>query len=284
MLPANGILEASVRWLRLLRTSACSQAWALIRADAAYSDLSLTQYASALEWLLELGIVGELGGEVRLLPGTGALPAQQALESLYERALEFAQPAWLRDSDLLVRDAGDLPLDALDLATSLSVEAGTALHLIHHLQRKIDLELRNKIGRAGEMALLSLLEARWPGSTVHVAEAGDGFGYDIAFKPHDVEWHLEVKSSTRRGRLNFFLSRHEFEVGSKDTAWRIVLVGLDSNFHLVDLATTGFEHISDKAPRDVDPGSRWENASFLLSLRDVQSGLGFLEEGLTGPE
>src|SRR5882762_5714106 len=104
MLPADAVTRAAARWLRILHTSTLSQAWGLIRADTNYTDLTQTQYASALEWLGALELVVDGSDGVELSASVKPLPQAQLDQLLFERSLERAAPAWLPDADILIPD------------------------------------------------------------------------------------------------------------------------------------------------------------------------------------
>lgn len=280
MLPAETVILAASRWLRILRTSTVSQAWSLIRADAKYTDLTQTQYASALEWLKAIGLVVAESGGAKLAAFAGILPSAQMNKVLFERSLERAMPAWLPDADLLIPDSSELPQDVAGLAEMLGLSENDALSAVRHVHGRIDLALRAKIGLAGECALIDFLEGRCPGSTVHVANTDDGFGYDVLFQFENKEWHLEVKSTTRRGRLAIYLSRHEHEVGLRDPNWRLVVVGLDEELRLSALATVRYAEVAERAPRDLSIESKWQSASHQLTSKDLVAGLTFLNASL----
>ena len=85
---------------------------------------------------------------------------------------------------------------------------------------------------------MAALEHQWPGSTVHVALENDGYGYDVAFQqPGGRSWHLEVKSTTRQGRLVLLPEPAGTRGGSAGSGWRLLVVGLDSDHELECLAT-----------------------------------------------
>jgi hypothetical protein len=280
MLPANAVSLAANRWLRVLRTSTLIQAWSLIQADSSYTDLTITQYASALDWLasVDLLVAGQNGFE--LATAAKVLPHMQLNQLLFERSLERAAPAWLPDSDLLIPDESELPLDAAALAETLGLSNQLALLAIRRIHGRVDLALRNQIGLAGERALISVLEDRWPGSTTHVSQFDDGFGYDIAFRHQAIEWHLEVKTTTRRGRLVIYLSRHEHEVGLRDPQWRLIIIGLNNELQPRSLATAEFADIAARAPRDCSNDAKWQATSHHLITSDLRDGLSFLDEQL----
>lgn len=280
MLPPETVIEGSMRWLRILRTSTLSQAWAIIRADINYTDLTTTQYASALEWLGTIGLVvdkrhAELSDAVKLLPDL------QTNLLLFERCVEYAAPAWLRDADLLIPDSTELPQDVSKLAHALGLQRNHALHAIRHLHGKIDLAQRTRIGESGETAIVDLLESRWPGSTSHVSKVDDGFGYDVAFRHGNSEWHLEIKTTTRRGRLLIYLSRHEHEYGIRDPNWRLIIVGLNEHYQIKALATVRYLDLASRAPKDLCTDAKWQATSYELSPSDLEGGLDFLPGPIT---
>ena len=275
MLPPDTVVRAASRWLRILRSSTLSQAWSLIGANANYTDLTQTQYALALDWLRAAKLISP-GPASELSPAGKNLPYAQVDQLLFERSLELAAPAWLPDADRLARDGSDLPQDAANLAVTLGLSEAVALVAVKRVHGRVELAHRDRVGMAGEQALVRLLERNWPVSTVHVSLTDDGFGYDILFRHGSLEWHLEVKSTTRRGRLVIYLSRHEHEVGLVDPSWRLIVVGLDSNLEIRALATVRRSAITDRAPKDSYASTRWQSASYQLTSKDLDLGLGFI--------
>jgi hypothetical protein len=281
VLPAEGILRAASRWLDLLGRSSYTETVALIGSESRYADLSPTQYATALEWLASLGIL-DLGPHgYRLSEEMATLHHDQRSGVAFARAVERSAPPWLPDSDVLVGSVDDLPEDASVLASALGVTPADALMGIRQVHGRIDLERRAEVGALGERRLVELLETLLPGSTTHIALNHDGFGYDIGFlDPEGRDWHLEVKSTTRRGRLVINLSRHEHDVAKLDALWRLVVVGLDESDCLACLATASHEALVSRAPSDSSVGARWQSARYELDSTDLELGLGFLDPGL----
>ena len=280
MLPPPGVLAAAYRWLRLLQRSSMDQASALIRADPHYTDLTPTQYATALDWLLTTGLVTDTATHRELSPRALGLPDNRLRELLFERTLIAAPPVWLADADTLVRDPSDLPQDVAELAAALGLGGTDAMLAVRRTHGRVDLEARQRVGAAGEAALIALLEHRWPGSTEHVSLEADGLGYDIAFTAAGVTWHLEVKTTSRRGRLVCFLSRNEYEVGLLDPAWRLVIVGLGEADDILALATADHRSLARRSPRDQDPATRWESVRYQLGPADLHPGLAFAAQPL----
>ncbi len=278
-LPPESVVRAARRWLGLLRTSTCAQAWALLRADSSYTDLTQTQYATALEWLTSMDLVHGTAGDVVLHARFMSWPPDQVHQLLLARALESSVPAWLPDADILVTDGSDIPQDAAAIADELGLADGVVLSTIREVHGRVDLEHRAAVGKAGEHALVRLLESHWPGSTVHVALADDGFGYDLAFRHEGREWHLEVKSTTRRGRFVLHLSRHEHEVSLRDPNWCLVAIGLTSDYSLGAIATVDHTRLHARAPTDTHSGASWESVRHQVQPKDLRPGLSFLESG-----
>lgn len=237
----------------------------------------MTQYSSGLELLKSLNLLTEnTSGVLVLSPVVSKLPVEHIGQVLLERLLEFSSPAWLRDADVLIRGADEIPDDAMETAEALSLGSKTTYSAIRTIHGRIDLEQRNAVGMAGEEALLQILEHRWPGSTTHVAKISDGFGYDILFRHEGQEWRLEVKSTTRKGRLVMFLSRNEYEVSLRDPYWQLVVVGLDPAMQLNAVATVKEGLFLRRSPADSSKDSRWQSVSHELSANDLQCGLSFL--------
>jgi hypothetical protein len=206
------------------------------------------------------------------------IPSLERNQLLFMKAVEVSDRPWLPDADVLIQDVADLPEDAAKLGASFGLSEDSTLVGIRQVHGHIDLELRRVIGGAGERALVAALEHQWPGSTVHVALENDGYGYDVAFQqPGGRSWHLEMKTTTRQGRLILHLSRQEHDVGRLDPAWRLLVVGLDSDHELECLATGTGEALFARAPRDTPAGAKWQSASYELGPGDLSPGLDFLD-------
>ncbi|WP_347057384.1 DUF3883 domain-containing protein [Blastococcus sp. HT6-30] len=197
---------------------------------------------------------------------------------LFQRSLERARPAWLPDADVLIADATELPQDAQALVVSLDLAADDAFLAVSQAQRKVDLERRATIGAAGERLLVELLERQWPGCTSHVSLEDDGLGYDIVVSDGPRSWHLEVKATTRRGRLVVYLSRNEYEVSLVDPAWRLVVAGLGDEEKLSAVATVRADVLAVRMPLDQHAATRWESARLELFPEDLEWGLPFLQQ------
>ncbi|MFF2605054.1 protein NO VEIN domain-containing protein [Arthrobacter koreensis] len=276
MIPADGVIVAAARWLDLLGRSSEAQASLLIRSNSRYADLTPTQYASGLEWLRSLSwtkvITGAAVQPDRLLNLTPQAKRERLLASL----LESAQPPWLENADVLVQNIDDLPQDVERWSELLGLPDSSAFRVVRMISGKIDLASRARIGNAGEIALCALLEAKWPGAINHVAKTNDGYGYDVSVSIRDVEWHLEVKSTTRKNRLSFYLSRHEFETGLPDEHWKLLVVGLDNELKAKCVAEVSKTDLKTLAPSDQAPSASWASTRYELGRRQLLPGMSFL--------
>ena len=273
MRPPDSILRACLRWLDLLKRNSVEQAWTLLSNDPRYTDLTHTQYHSAVSWLTSAGLLipGPLGlqvsGPLRFLP------TLELAAAIMTTAFQLDPPAWLADADTLVRSTDDLPHDADQLGIALGLDPDGTFGAVRRAQRKVDAEALARIGSAGELGLITLLEARWPGSTAHVASLDDTAGYDITLTVEDTTWHLEVKATKRQGRLVAYLSRNEYDTGLSDPRWRLVVVGLRQDLTLAALATVRREVCGDRAPRDTHEAAGWASAKYELMPDDLLPGL-----------
>jgi hypothetical protein len=236
-------------------------------------DTTQTQYMSALDWLKSLALIDVAIGGARLTDRSASVLPANTGQLLLEAALEHSRPPWLLDADSLVTTVGDLPTDVLSAAAVLEIADPAVLTSVRRVHGKIDLKERSRVGSAGEGVLIEALEESWPGSTVHIAAANDGFGYDVAFRLDDVEWHLELKATTRKGRLKIYLSRNEFEIGQQDALWRLVVLGLGEDLKLRAIATVKPGTIAPRVPLDRSSRSTWQSVAFELTPPDLVPGL-----------
>lgn len=270
MLPAETWLEAARRWLVLLQTSPAPQAWQVIRGDSSYADISTTQYMSGLDLLIDLGLVSRDQDGPQVSAAALATPAEGLPDLLFREVLRGVEPPWLRDADVLVADADDLPQDAIKLAAALGLGDAAALTAVRQVHGKLNLAARARIGLAGETAVVQLLRTHGLSNVRHVALADDGLGYDVAARAADCWWHIEVKSTSAASRLRFFLSRHEFAVGQLDPNWLLVIVALDGEC-LSGCWTVDAAYLAANAPQDGE--ARWETARYSPRAAQVVAGI-----------
>lgn len=255
--PPDPILRAASRWLEHLAVSDVARTRTLFASNRTYADVTPTQYAAALTWLQESGLITP-EGEVRVPPEPVSVMEAAVRDTL-----------WLPDADLLISGITELPEDALRASEILGLGSEDALAVVRQAWGKVDTEARLRVGTAGEVALVGLLRAATDVPIRHIAATSDGYGYDIAVDTT----HIEVKTTMRRGRLTIYLSRNEYETMRRDPGWLLALVRLDQNLQPTAVATLDRTWIEEVAPGDHHPRGRWESARLDVPASAVISGL-----------
>lgn len=256
--PTSPVLRAAARWLEHRPKSSDTQLRAIFRAHPAFADITPTQYAAAYEWLHSNGLLRV------------ALTADECGRAVFEAAIREA--LWFPDSDLLVPEPNSMPQDGICAAEALGIEPLDAFALLRNCWGKVDTAERTRVGAAGEYALVSLLASMASLQVRHVAAESDGYGYDIhAAMPDDV-LHIEVKTTTRRGRLSIFLSRNEFETMRRDPHWLLVALRMNRALDPVAAATVDRAWLTAAVPED-RPGARWESAKFDVPQHALTAGI-----------
>lgn len=170
---------------------------------------------------------------------------------------EKAAPSWVQDADDLVRSPDELPTDIVSVGEVLGVDANGVYEQLVTSWGKVDVAVRERVGFAGEAALVSMLSESADSRVDHVSTWSDGFGYDIAFAQGASAAHLEVKSTTRTGRFTAYLSRHEYRVMLRDQRWVLVVVRLTDDLDLVAVGAVPRDWIVAAVPRDVASFGSW---------------------------
>jgi len=147
------------------------------------------------------------------------------------------------------------------------------LQAIRVAHGKVNVEERNRLGTAGELALMALLTEAGDGRPIHVAASSDAYGFDIFWAGHRESRAIEVKTTARRGRLTIHVSRHEYEISFQQPGWRLVIVFLSPSDELTAVATLSTEWIHANAPSDGSPNARWESAAFAPPASALSPGL-----------
>ncbi|NKR43375.1 DUF3883 domain-containing protein [Rhodococcus hoagii] len=212
-----------------------------------FSDITPTQYDAAYSWLGQTGLLDDLTSQIPLR------------HRLFEAVVEHSGAPWLPDADMLVRSPDELPEDLLGAAAILELDTVDAHAQVRAAWGKVDTAARAQVGLAGELALVDLLREYEHIQVEHVAAWSDGFGYDISVEGQDFSAHLEVKSTTRRGRLSIYLSRNEYETMLCDPAWSLVAIRLTDELQPCAVASIPRVWLESQAPSDRGVHGRWES-------------------------
>ncbi|MBB3662609.1 hypothetical protein FB384_001513 [Prauserella sediminis] len=143
---------------------------------------------------------------------------------------------------------------------------------------KVDTAARERVGAAGEEALVNLLRDISGSRVDHVSTWSDGFGYDIAFSRGLVNAHLEVKSTTRRGRFTAYLSRHEYNVMLRDPRWTLVTVRLSDDLTIDGVGTVPNDWIIGSTPCDSSPAGSWASCKLEVPANVIGDGMRSLDD------
>lgn len=256
------ILCAAGRWLRLLKQGPYAQARSFLSNDVRYSDLSRDQYSRGLDLLIQFEFYSlDFGLDEDLLNSH----VNEAMTRLAVQALIFNAPVWFDDP--LIEDAiVDPPSEVMSIMDSLELTEDRAPGVIRRAFRKVDLERRSEIGAAGESELIRLLELAGVESVTQVSCYDDGAGYDLLVFDGGSEFHFEVKATTKRRAVTFFLSRNEYETSVLDPNWKLVVVGLDSEMRIADLVSVERQALCGSVPIDRSPLGKWESAQLQFSV------------------
>lgn len=260
--PPEPVLRAAVRWLEHLPGSSVARTRTLFTSHSSFGGITPTQYAAAHTWLLQAGLIDKAGRV--LCDGARQLTVFRAAVS---------ETLWLPDADVLISGPRELPEDASRAATALGLTPDDAFAAIRHAWGKVDTALRERVGVAGERALVELLSSAEDVLVEHVAAYSDGYGYDIAVETAAAAVHLEVKATTRRGRLTIYVSRNEFEVMVRDPTWMLIAIRLDPDLQPAALATVDRDWVNAVVPSDRGPGARWESVRLEVPPEALVTGL-----------
>lgn len=234
----------------------------LLTTHPAYNDLSPSQYSTALTWLRELDLLNNVDS-------TSSPTANRILGGILEK---IGLP-WLRDADALIQGPDELPGDILAAGNALGLDGEGIYSQVVSSWGKVDTAIRERVGAAGELALVSMLREHTSGRVEHVSTWSDGFGFDVAYIYGDINAHLEVKSTTRSGRFTAYLSRHEYEVMVRDQDWILVAVRLNHELEVQGVGHVPTPWIEKNLPRDLGPYGSWASCKLEVPPDIIQDGV-----------
>ena len=118
-----------------------------------------------------------------------------------------------------------IPSEDLDRLNWLGADLIPLIFEVNHaLTRQSDETLRQEIGRAGELVVMSAL-CKAGFEPVHVALLSDSYGYDIDYVQAGSTRRLEVKSAVERTSGRLIVSRNEFDKASLyGRSWKVIQV------------------------------------------------------------
>ncbi len=131
--------------------------------------------------------------------------------------------------------------------------------------RKYDNTEIVEIGRIGEEAVVNSLrdkiDERYHNLIKHVSLFDDTKGYDVSTpstKNHDKRLNLEIKTTVKQTEeFTFYLSRNEFNVGSKSKNWSLVFVKIKNDIPLI-LGHISLNAINNLFPIEKTSQAKWQ--------------------------
>jgi hypothetical protein len=139
-----------------------------------------------------------------------------------------------------------------------------------------DRHLLEEIGLKGELAVISelktQLDVNFHKRIQHVSLKDDRTGFDIvapSVLSTSQNRKLEVKTTCRPGKhFNFYISRNEYEVGCRETSWRLVFVELNDGIPNV-LGNLTINTLLDRVPIDQGNDITWKSAKVKILKSEI---------------
>lgn len=261
-----------------------------MRTDGLYTQDALLY---ALDLLASLGLVERTASEIRPtqeLLGLHHLPEMVFVELLVQR--------FVRDRELWLQSfaPGELrswaevvPLEADHLLAGVYENARRREGVMRALACKVDAQALAELGCRGEEAVVEACRAYLSAhgradlaeQVRRVSEYDDSLGYDV-FSPDCRGGHHEIEVKTTRaprGRIEFFLSRHEAEVGASDPDWSLTVVREELDSGMTTVGWLRFSDIEETLPQDSAATAdgclcgRWDSVRIRLPDLKLMRGL-----------
>jgi len=145
---------------------------------------------------------------------------------------------------------------------------------------KIDRNLLEKIGLEGEIAVIAELKNKLStnlfSKVKHISLKDDTAGFDI-YSPsilnNENETLIEVKTSSNPGRyFNFYISKNEATVASRNEKWKLVAVLKNNNNYNI-LGYISYNDFSDYLPKDISTNGKWQTAKIKIPKEAIRETL-----------
>ena len=215
---------------------------------------------------------------------------RNSLLSIASLMLERNPPNWIRSSVINGRLILDLiPINDLRQLKWMGADLEPIiLDIKNKLSGCDDEDIREKIGYAGELAVMSALSIAGY-KPHHISLISDIYGYDISYESNGVEYKVEVKSCVQSTKQHVFISRNEYNQACKyQNTWRLIQVVFSSSIiinrsvcanDVVQIRELPALEITKMAPKDNGEFEWTESAKFKpKESRWKKSGLGVNED------
>lgn len=214
-----------------------------------------------------------------------SLPDDVAAELLLQELMLEEPPLWLYaavvDDEVRWENVPEADQEALE---QLLNEASRREALLMSVGRTLDAAQLAEQGARGEEYVVELCRRHLrnldrpdlAGAVSRVSLRSDELGYDVtspdtAGRRHRIE--VKTTSSASAGRVEFFLSRNEASVGSRDPGWSLVVVRRNRNDELELVGWCSSVTLAPHLPKDVSSRGRWASVRISIAITDFQPGL-----------
>lgn len=206
------------------------------------------------------------------------------LELLLALIIEAAPPLWLltaSDGERLAMER--VPDEVEDALKAVIKDPSRREAFLLARARTVDVEERTALGAAGEEAVVELCreelkelgEEEAACQVRRVSQISDELGFDVVAPRVDGSLRrLEIKATRSAATVvTVFLTRNEFETGSADPDWRLVVVRAKREGGHVILGHIAAPGLAARIPEDRPEGGHWQVAKVRIPLSDLFVGL-----------
>ena len=246
--------------------------------------LSSSGLVVAQQWLVDQGWLTRKGATLRASPRSQALPKQDETElarDLVRATILDSPPAWLSASTARGQVRQEfLPEDAERLFADMFDDEDRDAILLAAATKYDEAPLR-ALGEAGEEAVLaacrSFLEGRGRPELAREARRvsliSDAMGWDIS-APNLAGQVCRLEVKCYRGRdPTVYLTRHEFNVGLRQSRWYLVLCRSTGDSAPVVVGWTTAAPLIPRMPTDVARSAEWQVARVRIGESELRPGL-----------
>ena len=285
-LPSPFLLRSAARVLSIVGRGSHSDANLLASYLVTPSGgiLSSSGLVVAQQWLVDQGWLTRKGATLRASPRSQALPSHDESEvarDLVRATILDSTPVWLSASTARGEVRQEfLPEDAERLFAEMFDDEERDAILLAAAAKYDEAALR-ALGESGEEAVLAACRSFLEGQgrpdlareARRVSLISDAMGWDIS-TPNLTGQVCRLEVKCYRGRdPTIYLTRHEFNVGRRQSRWYLVLCRSMGDSAPVVVGWTTVAPLVPRIPTDVTRSAKWQVARVRIVESELQPGL-----------